>query len=336
MLIARRRVNSTVMLFRNVRSNFQLMKNIQSLAFTIVMMLLVFLLTSPLKAQQAIKWQDLSPADEEFTVMVPTPVRSVNRFVPLQVSPILSIPIYDAYADGVRYMILPIDKKALDLPILGNLNSFSSAFQLAVLSTRQNKNNSITREQDLELEGHKGRQYRLHMGDYDGTARIYETEKHFYVLMVLEVVANDSVNRFFESFKLGMKNRNAKSTEITRENLGDSLSESLPRNPWAMYAAASPEGVVSGGVLNAKAVKLSVPPYPQDAMLAGASGMVVVQVLINEQGKVETAKALSGHPLLQTVAVEAALKAEFKPLLLKGQPVRVKGVLLYNFNAAKK
>ena len=94
-----------------------------------------------------------------------------------------------------------------------------------------------------------------------------------------------------------------------------------------------PRAPVSGGVLNGKAISLPKPAYPPIAKAAHASGTVTVQVLIDENGNVVSAKAVSGHPLLQAVAVGAARQAKFSPTKLSGQPVKVTGVIQYNFVA---
>lgn len=94
-----------------------------------------------------------------------------------------------------------------------------------------------------------------------------------------------------------------------------------------------PTAPISGGVLNGKAISLPKPPYPQIARAAHAAGTVVVQVLIDENGNVVSAHAVSGHPLLQAVAVQAARQARFSPTKLSGQPVKVTGVIQYNFVA---
>jgi periplasmic protein TonB len=94
-----------------------------------------------------------------------------------------------------------------------------------------------------------------------------------------------------------------------------------------------PRAPISGGVLNGKAISLPKPAYPPIARAAHASGTVVVQVLIDENGNVVSAKPLSGHPLLQAVAVGAARQARFSPTKLSGQPVKVTGVIQYNFVA---
>ena len=92
-----------------------------------------------------------------------------------------------------------------------------------------------------------------------------------------------------------------------------------------------PRAPISGGVLNGKAVNLPKPAYPPIARAARASGTVVVQVLIDENGNVVSAHAVSGHPLLQAAAVGAARSAKFSPTKLSGQPVKVTGVIQYNF-----
>ena len=94
----------------------------------------------------------------------------------------------------------------------------------------------------------------------------------------------------------------------------------------------TPKKVIqSGGVLNGKAISLPQPAYPPMAKAARASGTVNVQVLVDETGKVVSATAVSGHPLLRQAAVQAAYGARFTPTLLSGQPVKVQGIITYNF-----
>ena len=97
--------------------------------------------------------------------------------------------------------------------------------------------------------------------------------------------------------------------------------------------ATPPRAPISGGVLNGKAISLPKPAYPPIARAAHAAGTVVVQVTIDENGSVIAAHAVSGHPLLQSAAVGAARQARFSPTKLSGQPVKVTGVIQYNFVA---
>ena len=89
----------------------------------------------------------------------------------------------------------------------------------------------------------------------------------------------------------------------------------------------------SGGVLNGKAVRLVQPPYPAIARSAHASGQVKVQIVIDENGNVISAAPVSGHPLLTGAAVAAARASKFTPTKLSGMPVKVSGVIIYNFVA---
>jgi TonB family protein len=88
---------------------------------------------------------------------------------------------------------------------------------------------------------------------------------------------------------------------------------------------------ISGGVLNGKAIRLPRPPYPPAARAVRASGAVSIQVLIDEDGTVFSAMAVSGHPLLRAAARQAACGAAFTPTQLMGNPVKVNGVITYNF-----
>ncbi len=88
---------------------------------------------------------------------------------------------------------------------------------------------------------------------------------------------------------------------------------------------------VSKGVLNGSAISLPKPAYPPAARAVGASGAVNVQVTIDEDGNVISATAISGHPLLRSVSADAARLSKFKPTLLMGHPVKVSGIIVYNF-----
>ena len=89
--------------------------------------------------------------------------------------------------------------------------------------------------------------------------------------------------------------------------------------------------VISGGILQGKALSKPQPVYPPDAKAARVSGTVAVAVVLDESGAVESAEAVSGPGLLRDAAVEAARAARFSPTLLAGQPVKVSGTITYNF-----
>jgi len=88
---------------------------------------------------------------------------------------------------------------------------------------------------------------------------------------------------------------------------------------------------VSGGVLNGTAIFLPQPVYPDAAKRMRTSGLVTVDVVLDETGRVVSATATSGPGLLRDAAVQAALKARFSPTKLSGQPVKVSGIINYKF-----
>ncbi|HEU4478375.1 MAG TPA: energy transducer TonB [Pyrinomonadaceae bacterium] len=86
-------------------------------------------------------------------------------------------------------------------------------------------------------------------------------------------------------------------------------------------------GPIAGGMLNAKAIYLPLPEVPPGE----ANGVVLVQVLVDEQGGVIDARPVSGPQHLHAAAVNAARLARFNPTMLMGEPVKVSGTLSYNF-----
>ena len=88
---------------------------------------------------------------------------------------------------------------------------------------------------------------------------------------------------------------------------------------------------LASSVLTSKLISKPVPVYPKLAREAHAQGAVAVQIVVDEQGRVVSAQATGGHPLLRQVAVQAAHQARFTPTLLNGKPVKVSGVITYNF-----
>ena len=92
---------------------------------------------------------------------------------------------------------------------------------------------------------------------------------------------------------------------------------------------------VSGGVLNGTAVSLPPPIYPEAAKRMRVSGVVSVQVVLDESGRVISAEATDGPQALRDVAVQAALKARFSPTKLSGQPVKVSGLINYRFSLSQ-
>lgn len=84
-------------------------------------------------------------------------------------------------------------------------------------------------------------------------------------------------------------------------------------------------------LITSKVISKPVPPYPTPAKAVRAQGPVTVEILVDEQGRVVSARAMNGHPLLRLAAQQAALQARFSPTILGNQAVKVTGVITYNF-----
>lgn len=74
------------------------------------------------------------------------------------------------------------------------------------------------------------------------------------------------------------------------------------------------------------------PIYPQQARAIRQTGIVKVEMVIDEEGKVAEIQKMSGPSLLQSAAKDAAKKWRFKPFVRDGQPVKAMGFLSFNFN----
>ena len=104
----------------------------------------------------------------------------------------------------------------------------------------------------------------------------------------------------------------------------------VPDNPPPPDPPRQPR-TISKGVISGYATSLPKPIYPELAKRMKVSGKVSVQVLVDEEGRVISATVVSGSPFLRTEAQRAAMQARFSPTKVGDQPVKVSGVIIYNF-----
>lgn len=106
----------------------------------------------------------------------------------------------------------------------------------------------------------------------------------------------------------------------------------LPVKPAANTTVTGSSPVrVTSNVLQGKAIERRVPVYPELVRRIHLQGDVAVEVIISPEGRVESARAISGHPMLIATALEAARGWRFGPTILNGTPVRVTGVITFVF-----
>ncbi len=113
------------------------------------------------------------------------------------------------------------------------------------------------------------------------------------------------------------------------EPVADTETNQIP--PPVIRKDTKPQKTVSKGVLNGEAKSLPKPLYSAAAKAVRAQGQVAVQVTIDEHGNVISAHATNGHILLRPEAERAAKNARFSPTLLSDVPVKVTGIITYNF-----
>ncbi|MFZ1700842.1 MAG: TonB family protein [Pyrinomonadaceae bacterium] len=90
--------------------------------------------------------------------------------------------------------------------------------------------------------------------------------------------------------------------------------------------------IKSMGVVNSIAISLPLPAVSAAARRANAMGTVSVQVVVDENGHVISANAVSGNILLREASEAAARSARFSPATISGTPVKISGVIHYRFS----
>jgi len=150
----------------------------------------------------------------------------------------------------------------------------------------------------------------------------------------LQEAANDyqqaiSLDATNEASKNNLQRIQVKQVQV--KQVGSVPKMEKPESPVSPPVQTDPTQNANVGELNSRAVKLQTPIYPQDARRLGIQGKVSVQITIDEQGNVTSAKSTSGNVLLRSSAEDAARRSKFKPVLVSNQPVKATGFIVYNF-----
>lgn len=309
---------------------------------------------------QSPDWETLRPEGEEFSVQMPKGSTLESSKEPYHKMELNSRVYLSNTQGGPVFAVVSlsgIKSNPAMYTEMQRINSYVDAFKNLFPPRISPKDAKIAAPVKLTLVGEKtlqgyaGREYKMSVGALSGTVQVFATRKRFYAMVYLNSKKDDAVQEeFVSSFALPEKFEQTQ-TAIAAENPPTAPpNEKRPNkvqgdNNGAEGAAdgeAKPDEAagtvpagkrkpISGGVLNGKAISLPKPDYPIDARTAGAAGAVAVQVTVDESGIVIEAKAISGHQLLHQPAVNAALQARFSPTSLMGEPVKVTGVLVFNF-----
>lgn len=318
-------------------------------------------------AQNAVaEWETLRPAGEEFEILMPkNSVAEVSKEPYHKMT--LNTRLYlSDHPSGAVFAVTSMSGIKANPALYSEserVNSYVDAFKrwFPVRLRGKEAVGKLSLVGTKELNGHAGRSYNLTIGDQAGTLHVFATRRRFYAVVFLTKKKDvDTKERFLSSFMLPEK-QNEPATVAAETNEKPAEAEAAPasgeeKKPEAKIVpsegatsdapetkpsenkpgeAANGQGrrPISGGVLNGKAISLPQPTYPADARAARVAGAVHVQITIDEYGGVISARAVSGHAMLQPAAVSAALQARFSPTFLMGEAVKVSGVLVYNFVA---
>jgi hypothetical protein len=279
------------------------------------------------------EWESLSPDNEEFTILMPK-----NRTTEALTFPYhkieLSARLYLATSPAGPVLAVislsGIKSDPAQYTEFARFNSYIDAFKTFFPAKVRSKETpaQLTLVTSRPFRGYTGRAYKMTLGDLTGRVNAFVTKKRFYAVVTLNTKKDEALEeKFLSSFELPERVNEA--PKITANTNADPNA-----NPAAVQEAPSPptppgqkHEPIAGGMLNGKAIYLPMPELPTGE----ATGVVLVQVLIDEQGSVVDAKAVSGPQHLQSAAVNAARLARFTPTKLMGEPVRVSGTLSYNF-----
>ena len=94
---------------------------------------------------------------------------------------------------------------------------------------------------------------------------------------------------------------------------------------------ASGDGLIQVGSLVDAATRKVSPMYPPLAKTARITGVVKVEVVLDENGKVAEVRNAAGPEMLRHAAMEAVKRWQFKPFTRDGQAVRASGFVNFNF-----
>ena len=122
----------------------------------------------------------------------------------------------------------------------------------------------------------------------------------------------------------------------TQEGLSGFAVPDLNLNASVGGPIAGKIGGAAGGMFDGDLMPLQrIPPqYPRDAARAGITGWVQLEVVVNADGSVRTARVLDAKPkgLFEASAIQAVLRWKFKPKVVDGKPVEQKGAQKIDFS----
>jgi len=254
-----------------------------------------------------------------------------------------------------------------DFPIVltdaGDVKNFLDHMHEGEVASSQGKLLSMA---EIEIDGYPGREFIVETPNSKFRMKYYLVGQRFYQIAIstqsadliasyiqkLEIgSANDAAAmarsmelfaaKFFDSFKLTGKPTTGEKTtpDSTIATTADGANQNATspgkqrhdRRVKAIAVDRKGRALAVKKIDQGRAITKASPEYPAEARAAGVSGKVEVQVTISEKGQVIEAIAISGPELLRSAAEQAAKQWVFKPTTADGAPVKVQGLMTFNF-----
>ena len=175
--------------------------------------------------------------------------------------------------------------------------------------------------------------YDLALKDFDKAIELdpKDATAYFSRGLVYEKLGNKqkAVEDYQQAVSKDAGNEQAK---LNLKRLQDEIAKAIEKAKPPVEPVKPPEFINRGNLTADNAVKLVTPVYSPAAQRANIEGRDTVDVEIDGEGNVVSAKASNGHQMLRSSAEDAAERSKFQPAMFDSKPIRSKGSIVYNFS----
>ena len=98
-----------------------------------------------------------------------------------------------------------------------------------------------------------------------------------------------------------------------------------------LYQGRTEPVELSEAFLGCKLIRNPYPKYPAAARRITGARVILVKVEADETGRVTSARMISGEQAFRDASEQAAMSAQLRPTIIAGRPVKVTGVIKYQF-----
>ncbi len=267
-------------------------------------------------------------------------------------------------AERYRALGLGLTDRTLPLEALNDLDKMRETLEIVVTQSKElGKNTAKTNDAMALLEEATNSRTMIARDDYDAKRWKDEVADTREVMANSRSVVANAVNDGVVIPNAGQVATNTatptqpvvmqpapNNTQTTREREVKPAETTVAKNDKPIIVSSAPPTVkeepkkpadtittgsgdtIDVGSLVGFATNRTQPVYPPAAKSLRATGVVTVEVTVNETGDVAEVQKTSGPMLLQDAAKNAIKKWKFKPFVRDGQPVKATGFVNFNFS----